>query len=251
MIESNHPLLTVYRLDAGYGRIQIVRDACLRVETGECVVCMGPNGAGKSTLLKAIVGLISPYQGVVQYRGQEIQNYRTSKIASLGVSLVPQGRGLFRDLTVLDNVLLGGFHRNLSRAEAESFVHEYFPDIVDKLGQRAGTLSGGQQQMTALARGLISSPGLLLLDEPSVGLAPVIVDRLARRLQELKAALGVGILLVEQNVALGQALANRSYVMTGGHLSERPPKELLDRDQLAQSYLGGQEPARHTDPSSG
>src|SRR5262245_57143929 len=236
--------MTALALDqvcGGYGRIDVLRDIALTVGMGEIVTILGTNGAGKSTLLNGILGLLPRKTGQITFRGRSIGELRTEQIVRLGICLVPERRQLFGTMTVEENLLVGAFvsasRLQNSRRLAEQY--ERFPILKERRRQLAQTLSGGQQQMLAIARGLMSEPQLLLLDEPSLGLAPLIVKQVFREIQGLRQA-GSTILLVEQNANAALLIADRAYVMSGGRIvDERTPQALLADRNVADAYLGG------------
>ena len=198
---SGEALLTVEGLAAGYGEAQALWDVSLKVGKGELIVLLGSNGAGKTTTLRSVQGVLKPMNGRVTFGGVEITGMPANRVTGMGLSLVPEGRGLFTTMTVEENLQLGAFSRRARRQMKEnmSLVHELFPVLKERARQRAGSLSGGEQQMLAIGRGMMSDPGLLMLDEPSLGLAPIIVSKVFDTLKVLKQR-GITILLVEQNL---------------------------------------------------
>jgi branched-chain amino acid transport system ATP-binding protein len=235
------PLLAVERLEAGYGGAPVLRGVGLAVHPGEAIALGGPNGAGKSTTLRTIAGLVRPTAGSVRFRGERIDGEPPSAIARRGLRLVPEGRRVFPTLTVKENLLVGGY-LGWERARLADRIEEcltLFPPLRDRLRQRGGTLSGGEQQMLAIARALMGDPALLLLDEPSLGLAPQWVEEVFTILQRIVTQ-GVALLLVEQNALLALGLAERGYLLEGGEvrLTGRGG-ELLRRPEIARAYLGG------------
>jgi branched-chain amino acid transport system ATP-binding protein len=234
-------LLSVAGLTVRYGAIQAVRGIDLAVEAGEVVGLLGANGAGKSTTLKAIVGLV-PFGGDIGFDGESLQGQPTEQIVRKGVTMVPEGRRVFPSLTVMENLTLGAAACPDSGAAARNRaeVIELFPILAERRDQRAGTLSGGQQQQLAIGRALMSQPRLLLLDEPSLGLAPQIVDSIFELILRLKQR-GQTILLVEQNVAAALDIADRAYVLANGAISMSGAAESLRAsEQIARAYLGGE-----------
>ena len=234
------PLLSVAGLTVRYGAIHAVRGIDIAVEAGEVVAVLGANGAGKSTTLKAIVGLV-PAGGEIRFDGAAIQGWATEQIVRRGVTLVPEGRRVFPSLTVLENLTLGAAacadRGSADRHRAEVF--DLFPILAERRSQRAGTLSGGQQQQLAIARALMSEPRLLLLDEPSLGLAPQIVDSIFELILRLKQR-GQTILLVEQNLAAALDIADRAYVLANGVIAMSGTADALrSSDEVARAYLGG------------
>jgi branched-chain amino acid transport system ATP-binding protein len=223
-----------------YGNVRALQGVALRVETGELVALIGSNGAGKSTTLRTISGLLRPTQGTITFEGADITNAATDRIVRLGISQCPEGRRIFGRLSVSDNLRLGAVSRSDSGEVAEDLetVFELFPLLKERLGQAGGTLSGGEQQMLAIGRALMSRPRLLLLDEPSLGLAPLMVERIFATIAELKRQ-GRTILLVEQNVHQALDVADRAYVMETGRVTLDGPADVLRQDpKVEQSYLG-------------
>lgn len=233
-------LLSVRGIHAGYGNIAVLRDVSLEVAAGEVVTVIGANGAGKTTLLKAIAGLLSPTSGSVQLAGVELAGRPAERLVAAGVCLVPEGRQVFADLTVNDNLILGAYHRHSSYdgpAELER-VFALFPQLAGRAHQAAGTLSGGEQQMLAIGRGLMSQPRLLLLDEPSLGLAPIVIREVTEQLVRLRGE-GTPILLVEQNARAAFRVASRGYVLQNGQITASGSIGDLRRDpRVREAYLG-------------
>ena len=233
-------LLAVERLLVRYGPIVAVREVSLRVEQGEIVALLGANGAGKSSFLNAVAGLVPVASGRVRFRGEEIQQLAPERIVKRGLSLTPEGRRVFPRLSVADNLRLGAVPQ-ADRAAAKAAherVLELFPILRERSDQVAGTLSGGQQQMLAIGRSLMANPRLLLLDEPSLGLAPILVDQIFELLARLREQ-GTTILLVEQNVHRALELADRAYVLAGGAIErEGPAAEIRASAEIEGAYLG-------------
>jgi branched-chain amino acid transport system ATP-binding protein len=232
-------LLSLNGLDVRYGAIQAVRSLDLEVNEGEIVALLGANGAGKSTTLKAIVGL-APGKGEIRFAGQPILGRDTEEIVRSGLTMVPEGRRVFPSLTVAENLRLGAATRDDPTAtlRLRQEVETLFPILAERAGQAAGTLSGGQQQQLAIGRALMSEPRLLLLDEPSLGLAPQIVDDIFDLILRLKAR-GLTILLVEQDAVAALDIADRAYVMASGRIiMSGPAAELRASEQVARAYLG-------------
>jgi branched-chain amino acid transport system ATP-binding protein len=240
---SEGHLLAVDGLDAGYGRTKVLRGVDLHVDPGEIVSLIGSNGAGKSTLLKAVVGLVTPSGGTVRFEGRPVTGRKPEWLVAQGVALVPEGRLLFGPLSVADNLALGAYAtRGASkRALAEerlARVHELFPVLADRGDQSASTLSGGEQQMLAVGRALMSGPRLLLLDEPSLGLAPKVIAEIFSALERLRAD-GVTMLLVEQDAKLALKHSDRGYVMRTGRIELKgTAKELIADESVRKIYLG-------------
>jgi branched-chain amino acid transport system ATP-binding protein len=234
------PLLEVARLEAGYGAEPVLKGVDLRVHAGELVAVLGANGAGKSTLMRALSGLHRPIGGEIIFENNPVQNLPAHRVVAAGVVLVPEGRQVFPELSVLDNLRLGGYlRREIPRGEVEALL-ERFPRLRERLQQRAGLLSGGEQQMLAIARGLMAKPRLLLLDEPSLGLAPAVIEDLFAALERLRAE-AVTILLVDQMAGLALSLADRGYVIEGGRISASgSAAEIAADGALEKAYLGAQ-----------
>jgi branched-chain amino acid transport system ATP-binding protein len=236
-------LLELRDVASAYGNVQALKGISLMVEAGELVTLLGANGAGKSTTLKTISGLITPVRGEVLFEGRPIHRLGPEAIAGLGISHVPEGRRIFPGLTVRENILLGGSNRKgVARRRLETEADEkfeIFPEIKPFEHALGWTLSGGQQQMLAVARGLMAKPKLLLLDEPSLGLAPLIVQNLFGAIRDIRAR-GTTILLVEQNANMALSVADRGYVLETGTLTlQGHPQELLDNEEVRAAYLGG------------
>ena len=233
-------LLSVSNLSVSYGAIEAIRSCSLRVEQGEIVTLIGGNGAGKSTMLRTISGLLTPKQGTIQFEGKEIQGQPPHRIAQNGLVHVPEGRGIFANLTVEENLQLGAYSRSNHaeiRKDRERAL-EFFPRVRERLRQAAGTLSGGEQQMVAIARAMLSRPRLLMLDEPSLGLAPQIVQTIFQVIREINNS-GTTILLVEQNAAMALNVAHRAYVIEVGSIEmEGAAAELASSDEVRKAYLG-------------
>ena len=233
-------MLELHDVHVRYGNIRSLQGISLRVETGELVALIGSNGAGKTTTLRTISGLLRPSPGRIIFEGTDIARAPTDRIVELGISHCPEGRRIFGSLSVRDNLILGAVSRSDRAAIATDLemVFGLFPLLKERLRQPGGTLSGGEQQMLAIGRALMSRPRLLLLDEPSLGLAPLMVERIFETIAELKRQ-GRTILLVEQNVHRALDIADRAYVMEAGRMTLDGPAEMLRRDpQVERSYLG-------------
>ena len=237
------PLLELRNVTSFYGNVQALKGVSLQVEQGEVVTLLGANGAGKSTTLRSISGLVPAASGEILFMGQPIHRLGPEAIVRMGIAHVPEGRRIFPGLTVSENIMLGASNRGrLSKAELMADVDEMFvifPDLK-RLSKALGwSLSGGQQQMLAVARGLMARPKLLMLDEPSLGLAPIIVQQLFAVIRQIRTR-GMTILLVEQNAHMALSVADRGYVLeTGNLLVEGSPSELLDNEEVRAAYLGG------------
>ncbi len=235
------PLLAAEGITAGYGKIEILHDVSLRVEAGEIVAIIGPNGAGKSTTFKTIVGFLRPRSGRVVFAGEEITGLRPDLVLRRGLAYVPQGRIVFPQMTVLENLEMGAYiERDRARvAAALERVYALFPILAERRRQQAGTMSGGEQQMVAIGRALMTAPRLILLDEPSLGLSPKFVTLIFEKLVEMRDA-GYTLMLVEQNAARALAIADRGYVLElGRNRFEGPGPELLADPDVKRLYLGG------------
>ena len=235
------PLLTAEDIHAGYGRIPILHGLTLRVGVGEVVSIIGPNGAGKSTAFKVLVGLVPPWQGRVRFNGEDVTGLRPDAVLRRGLAYVPQGRIVFPQMTVLENLEMGAYIERDGRRieEALERVYRLFPVLSERRKQLAGTLSGGEQQMLAIGRGLMTQPRLLLLDEPSLGLSPKFLGIIFEKIAELKAA-GMTMMIVEQNAVKALSVANRAYVLElGRNRFEGPGLAPLADPEVKRLYLGG------------
>jgi branched-chain amino acid transport system ATP-binding protein len=234
------PLLAVEALETGYGEVQVLWGVSLNAGRGELTAIVGANGAGKTTMLRAIAGTLAPWRGRVTFEGEDVTRLSTHDKAARGFALVPEGRQLFSSMTVAENLELGAFAKRAARkfAQRRDEVFALFPRLAERQRQIAGTLSGGEQQMVAIARGLMSDPDILIIDELSLGLAPVVVYQLFQTLKKLKEA-GLTILLVEQNVHLALAVSDYAYVIAEGRLfTEGPPQKLAAMPEIRRAYLG-------------
>jgi len=233
-------MLEVAALEAGYDDALIVRGADLVVEREQIIAIVGPNGAGKSTLLKAVYGLIRPRGGSVRFEGEDVTGARPDKLTRRGMNLVPQTENVFPTLTVAENLHVGALVLPREERKAETArVLELFPLLAERRRQRAGSLSGGQRKLVALARALVARPRLLLLDEPSAGLSPIAIDLVFEKLVEIR-SLGIAVVMVEQNARRALGLADVGYVLdTGRNAYSGPGKQLLDDPRVVELYLGG------------
>jgi branched-chain amino acid transport system ATP-binding protein len=231
-------LLRLNDVDTYYGEIHILQRVSLEVGEGELVCLLGGNASGKSTTLKTILGIVRPRRGTVDFDGEDVTERRTSYRIARGMAIVPENRRLFAPMTVLENLEMGAYLRKDGRSEALERVFELFPVLRDRRKQLAGTLSGGEQQMVAMGRALMSEPKLLLMDEPSMGLAPILVERNFEIIQQVHEA-GVAVLVVEQNANVSLAIADRGYVLqTGRIVLAGAAKALLANEDLRKAYLG-------------
>ena len=233
-------MLTLKSVQAGYGKLTVLKGISLHVRAGEVVTLIGGNGAGKSTTLRAISGLLPPRRGVVEFGGADLTRLPPERIVALGLALVPEGRRVFTSLSVTANLELGAFHRRDQRQARRDLeeIRERFPLLKERASQPAGTLSGGEQQILAICRALMSRPRLLMLDEPSMGLAPIMVDRVYQILRELKEE-GTTLLLIEQNARAALKLADRGYVLeTGRIILDGSAAELREDPEVQRAYLG-------------
>ena len=233
------PLLKVNSIHVFYGAIHAIKGISLEVNEGEIVTLIGANGAGKSTTLNTIAGLLKPRQGLIAFDGQPVDGGQASKMVYKGLSLCPEGRRIFQQMTVKENLEMGAFSRpNEELKDSMEHVYGFFPRLKEREKQIAGTLSGGEQQMLAMGRALMSKPRLMMLDEPSMGLAPILVEQIFDIIRELHAA-GTTILLVEQNAQMARSVANRAYVMETGRITmEGDANQLMHDDNVRKAYLG-------------
>ncbi len=233
-------ILEINEVSSGYGEVQILWGSSLKLEKGKLTCLVGGNGVGKTTLLRTIIGLLNPWQGSISFDGRDVSRVPAYTKAELGLILVPEGRQLFTDMSVYENLEMGGsnkraqpkFKINLER------VYEMFPRLKERRDQKAGTLSGGEQQMLAVARGIMAEPTVLMIDELSLGLAPVLILSLFESIKALR-ALGITILLVEQNVQMALAISDYGYVLSEGRVElQGPARELIKNDHIRTTYLG-------------
>ena len=234
-------MLRVENLESGYGPMQVLWQPSLRVEAGTITSLLGPNGAGKSTLLRTVLGSIEPWGGKVFFDDEDVTRLPTHKTVDLGIALVPEGKHLFTGMTVRENLMMGAYRKGAEDHKQETFdlVYELFPILRERDSQRAGTLSGGEQQMVTIARALMTKPRLMMLDEPSQGLAPKLVGEVFATIEKLKAEIGLTILLVEQNATAGLEAADWVYIMHEGRIkAEGTSKEISESEQIRQAFLG-------------
>lgn len=242
-------MLSVEGVSSGYGRTLAIHDVDVKVENGEVVVLIGANGAGKSTLLRTISGVLRPQKGCILFRGRKIEGKRPHSIVKMGIVQIPEGRRILSRMTVMENLEMGAYVRSDEDGIKEDLerVFERFPRLKERLSQNAGTLSGGEQQMLAIGRGLMARPQLLLMDEPSLGLAPVIVESIFDTIHDLRKKDGYTILLAEQNANRALDVADRGYVLeTGRIILEGESKVLRDNEEVRKAYLG--KAARNIEP---
>jgi branched-chain amino acid transport system ATP-binding protein len=235
------PLLTLDSVVSGYGQIMAVKGVVLEVAEGEIVALIGSNGAGKSTTLRTISGLVRRRSGKISFDGRDISGMQPHEIVAHGISLVPEGRGIFSRLTVVENLQMGAYRRGggVDLREDLDRVFELFPRLKERARQSGGTLSGGEQQMLAIGRALMASPRLLLLDEPSMGLSPILTQTIFETIRDINTRLQTTILLVEQNAFMALAVASRGYVIESGRIVlKAASSELLENAQVRAAYLG-------------
>jgi branched-chain amino acid transport system ATP-binding protein len=233
-------MLELHNVVSGYGQVRALKGISLEVERGQIVSIVGANGAGKTTTLKTIAGLLKAEDGSIRFEERDLRNVWPHNIVGLGISLVPEGRKIFADLTVMENLRIGAYGRNDNNEIAKDAerMFELFPSLQGRGKQLGGTLSGGEQQMLAIARGLMSRPRLLMMDEPSLGLAPIIVDALFAIIKDIN-SLDTTILLVEQNAQMALSIGDKGYVMEVGRIvMEDTCKNLLQNEQVQRAYLG-------------
>jgi branched-chain amino acid transport system ATP-binding protein len=235
------PLLAIEGIDAGYGKVQVLHGVSLHIVKGEIVTIVGPNGAGKSTALKAIMGYLTPSTGRIFFKGKEITARPVHEIVTGGVGYVPQGRITFQDMTVLENLEIGAFliHDRAVFKEALEKVFQLFPPLAERKKQLAGTMSGGEQQMVAIGRALMTHPECVILDEPSLGLSPKFVELIFAKLTEMR-GLGLSLLMVEQNAARALAVSDRGYVLElGRNYADGTGADLLASTEIRRMFIGG------------
>lgn len=233
-------LLSITELEAGYGKVPVLHQVSFHMDDGETVAIIGPNGAGKSTLLKAISGLVKPRTGTIEYNGKQIAGWPSDAVVREGLAYVPEGGRPFSNMSVYDNLLMGAFsNRKVLNTGSLDTMYDIFPVLKARQEQLAKTLSGGERQMLALARGLVSRPKLIMLDEPSLGLAPKLVDEIYEKIRLFREELGMTVLLVEQNTSYALELADRGYVLENGRIIlEGDSKFLSESEHVKRAYLG-------------
>jgi branched-chain amino acid transport system ATP-binding protein len=234
-------MLELSSIDVYHGDLQALWDVSLTVEEGKITSLIGSNGSGKSTTLSTITGLLKPARGTLSFNGANLNKLPAHKIVELGISMVPEGRRLFPEMSVLDNLEMGAHARKAKEGKEKTlqWIYEVFPILRERSRQQANTLSGGQQQMLAIGRALMSQPSLLLVDEMSLGLAPVVVQKISQILKEINQTRGIGIFLVEQNVAMALELADKGYIIENGRIvGQGEAKALLESDAVKEAYLG-------------
>lgn len=233
-------VLQVENINVYYGSIHAVKDVSFHVEQGEVVTLIGANGAGKSTALNTVAGLLRSRTGSVHFLGEELRHVPGHKLVGRGMALVPEGRRIFQHMTVQENLDLGGYCRGGDKSADMECVFERFPRLKERRRQVAGTLSGGEQQMLAIARGLMSDPSMVMLDEPSLGLAPVIVDDVFDVIHNINTVKKLPVILVEQNAYMALSISNRCYVLENGRIAHSgKSSELIQSDVIRETYLGG------------
>jgi len=236
-------MLKIENLHVSYGHIEVLKGISFGVEMGEIVALIGGNGAGKTTTLSTISGLVRPTAGTISWRGENIVNTKVETIVGSGLAHCPEGRRIFPGLTVLENLLTGTASRSYRRREIDedlTLVFDLFPRLKERIKQGGWSLSGGEQQMLAIGRALMSHPSLLMLDEPSLGLAPIVIEQVFERIVELNKRTGLGVLLVEQNSAMALEIAGRAFVLETGAITLSGPSAMLaDDPRIREAYLGG------------
>ena len=236
-------MLKVNGIDVYYGKVQALFDVSIEVGDNEIVSIIGANGAGKTTLMKSIMGINKPKKGTIEYKGQVISGLPSHKVVGHKIVYVPEGREIFPNMTVQENLEMGAYSVKMSKADMDRHLeeqYEIFPRLKERAKQKAGSMSGGEQQMLAIARGLMSDPELLMLDEPSLGLAPVIVDDMFDVIVRVNKVRNIPIAIVEQNAFMAMSISNRTYVLEVGNLvASGDSKVLMDSDDIKKAYLGG------------
>ena len=236
-------LLNVNGIDVFYGKVQALFDVSFQVEENEIVSIIGANGAGKTTLMKTIMGINKPRKGSIEYNGRLISGQPVHKVVQNEIVYVPEGREIFMGMTVRENLLMGAYSRRYTKAQMEEHLeqmHAMFPRLKEREKQLAGSMSGGEQQMLAIARGLMSDPKVLMLDEPSLGLAPVIVDEMFDIITRINQTRKIPVVIVEQNAFMAMSISSRTDVLEVGHVvAQGESRELMDRPDIKKAYLGG------------
>jgi len=234
-------MLEVKGIDVYYGDLQALWGVSLTVQSGEIVALVGPNGAGKSTLIKAIAGILKPARGTMTFDGQQLDRRPPHAMPQMGIAMVPEGRRLFAEMSVLENLEMGAYNSRARKVKDDTaaWVHTVFPVLKERKRQAAGTLSGGEQQMLAIGRALMSLPKLLLIDEVSLGLSPLLSQNLFRVIEEIRDSRGITVFLVEQNVRMALAAADRGYIIENGRVvSEDKASALLNSEHIKEAYMG-------------
>ncbi|MDF1494760.1 ABC transporter ATP-binding protein [Caproiciproducens sp. CPB-2] len=236
-------MLKINGIDAFYGKVQALHNISMEIGDGEIISIIGSNGAGKTTLMNCIMGVVKARNGTIEYRGENITDKKTHMIMRKGIVYIPEGREVFPNMTVLNNLEMGAYSKTFSKKQLNEHLdsmYELFPRLKERAGQKAGSLSGGEQQMLAIARGLMSDPLLLMCDEPSLGLAPVIVDDMFNVLVKVNKMMNIPIIIVEQNAYMALSVSNRCYVLENGLVTASGDSDtLLNSDEIKKAYLGG------------
>lgn len=236
-------MLKVNGIDVFYDKVQALFDVSIEVHDHEIISIIGSNGAGKSTLMKTIMGINRPRKGMIEYDGKMLSTEKTHKIVSEGIVYVPEGREIFPEMSVRENLEMGAFCRKFTKTELEQKIeeaYELFPRLRERKDQLAGTMSGGEQQMLAICRGLMSNPTLIMFDEPSLGLAPVIVDEMFDAIVKINKMKKIPVIIVEQNAFMALTISDRAYVLEVGHVTAAgKSRELIDSPEIKRAYLGG------------
>ena len=234
-------MLEITNIEAGYGNIAVLKNISISIKRGEIITLIGAKGAGKSTILMTISGILACRSGEIVYQGERINGYKPDKIVQLGISQVPEGRHIFSQLTVQENLDMGAFLRKNRKETARDldYVYSLFPILAERRSQLGGTLSGGEQQMLAMSRALLARPKLLLLDEPSMGLAPIIIQKIFRIIKAINKEQNTTVFLVEQNAHQALQIADRGYVLENGHITlSDSGNELMNNEEVRRAYLG-------------
>ncbi|SCP99597.1 ABC transporter ATP-binding protein [Anaerobium acetethylicum] len=236
-------MLKVENIDVYYGKVQALYDVCFEVGENEIVSIIGSNGAGKSTLMKTIMGVNKPAKGTIEFNGEQIGSVKTNLIVGKRLVYIPEGREVFPKMSVKDNLVMGAYSRKYSSAEMNRKLEEMFeiyPRLKERQSQLAGSMSGGEQQMLAIARGLMSEPKMVMYDEPSLGLSPLIVDEMFETIVKVKQTMKIPVVIVEQNAFMAMSISDRTYILENGHMKgSGASKELMDSPEIKKAYLGG------------